>query len=398
MNKKAVVPMWRKKFALMVDRVKNPFGKLRLLIKQRLGWMGIPQILAFRGFGNSHEIYLKGRVLEDSGLLSAEKSDSIWKNILAMIKRYMSDELPGLRLCARFQGTQHIVCTDQSGIFDFHITTEFPVSPEDGWEQVELELLDKISDAQPCIKTHAEVLIPRPESQFGIISDVDDTIMISHATRFFKKVKLMLLKNARTRMPFEGVAGFYRALHEGQGGTCKNPIFYVSSSEWNLYDLLSDFCTFQGIPKGPFLLRSLTTRFYKVGRGSNSHDHKLDKIRHLLGISGNLKFILIGDSGQKDPEIYNTIARETPDRVAGIYIRDVRPSRHKDVLALAHALQELHIEMLLVKDTMEAARHALQMGFITEHALRDIAIEKYKDKHTPGDLQQMVKETLSSHS
>lgn len=203
----------------------------------------------------------------------------------------------------------------------------------------------------------------------------------------------MLLKNARTRMPFEGVAGFYRALYQGREGI-KNPIFYVSSSEWNLYDLLIDFCVYQGIPKGPFLLRRLATRFYHIGRGSGSHDHKIEKIRHIIQVFKGLKFILIGDSGQQDPEIYSRIAHEAPECIAAIYIRDVHPSRHKAVLSLAHDLQKLHIEMVMVKDTMEAARHALQMGFISEKYMHDIAVEKYKDKHTPGDLKQLITEKL----
>src|SRR5690606_25786914 len=110
------------------------------------------------------------------------------------------------------------------------------------------------------------------ESQLGIISDIDDTILISHSTSLIKKLRLMLLKNASTRLPFEGVAAFYRALHRGINSNCLNPLFYVSSSEWNLYDLLIDFCNHQHIPKGTFMLHDLKVgilKLFKSGRGKH---------------------------------------------------------------------------------------------------------------------------------
>jgi phosphatidate phosphatase APP1 len=110
---------------------------------------------------------------------------------------------------------------------------------------------------QTDVSADGHILVPPAASQFGVISDVDDTILVSGVTNLLRMARLAFLNNARTRLPFAGVAAFYRALQSGPESTLFNPVFYVSSSPWNLYDLLVDFCAVQGIPKGPFMLRDV---------------------------------------------------------------------------------------------------------------------------------------------
>ena len=85
------------------------------------------------------------------------------------------------------------------------------------------------------------MLTPPPSARFGVISDIDDTVLVSHVTSPFKMALVSLFGNAHTRSPFPGVAEFYQALQGGVGGAEQNPIFYVSSSPWNFYDLLHFF-------------------------------------------------------------------------------------------------------------------------------------------------------------
>src|SRR5690606_26771482 len=194
----------------------------------------------------------------------------------------------------------------------------------------DLELMEEVVPDQKDISARGQVMLLTSDSQFGIISDVDDTILVSKATNLLKKLRLMLFKNAHSRLPFEGVAAFYRALQKGVTGNFYNPIFYVSSSEWNLYDLLVDFCLVRGIPKGPFLLQTLEEDWYKFWKsGGGTHGHKVDKIRHILTTYHDLRFILIGDSGQKDAEIYSKIVHEYPERILAIYIRDVSKKKRQ---------------------------------------------------------------------
>jgi phosphatidate phosphatase APP1 len=99
----------------------------------------------------------------------------------------------------------------------------------------------------------------------------------------------------------------------------KNPIFYLSSSPWNLYDFLTDFLDTNQLPGGPLLLTDLGVkdkRFFPSHR-----EHKISFLRELL-TTYSYPVVLIGDTGQKDPEIYLEIAQQFPGRVKVIYLRD----------------------------------------------------------------------------
>jgi phosphatidate phosphatase APP1 len=181
-------------------------------------------------------------------------------------------------------------------------------------------------------------------------------------------------------LPFEGVAAFYRALHRGLEGRPRNPVFYVSSSPWNLYDLLVDFLTLKGLPKGPLLLRDLgldRQKFIKSGHGT----HKIAQVDRLFEMYPDLPFILIGDSGQHDPEIYKQVVERDPDRVLAIYIRDVStPRRAREVQALATDVEAAGVPMQLVPDTEAAAEHAVAKEFIPESALPRVHRAKVSDE------------------
>ena len=132
-----------------------------------------------------------------------------------------------------------------------------------------------------------------------------------------------MLGNARTRLPFPGVAGFYRALRDGATGDENNPIFYVSSSPWNLYDVISEFMDLQEIPRGPILLRDWDYQPRIALVAIRHFDHKGVAIRNIMQMYPELPFILIGDTSQHDPEIYRQFVEEFPGRIPAIYIRDV---------------------------------------------------------------------------
>ncbi len=363
---------------------------LRLRTKKKLGWLGPPIILPYRGFGNHHELYLRGRVLEDNGLAKPANKNKIWHNIIAMYKRYISSELPGVRVQACFAGICKEVVTNDAGYFQVRFTFAQPLQTECNWIEIDLKLLDQVVPWQGEVTVKGKVMISQDSHQFGVISDVDDTILISKATNMYKKLLLMFLKNARTRMPFEGVAAFYKALQEGVDGSYFNPIFYVSSSSWNLYDLLVDFCEVREIPKGPFLLRDSRLDEFKFISSIHT-GHKLKQIEHIMSTYKDLNFILIGDSGQKDAEIYQKVIKEFPGRVLAVYIRDVsKEARDEAVRAIAATLKDSGVEMLLVRDTEEAAIHASQHGYINPYTLTVVTKEKLKDMEAPSDLRHFV--------
>ncbi len=338
-------------------------------LKKIFGFESPPLIVAYRGYGTRSRVYVRGHVLDDRVLYESQIKDRRRQNLTAMLSRYLSKGIPDVRVGIRFADQYREVTTNIKGYFETVFEFAQPLQ-QSGWLSVAYEVLDHLTENQEALVQQGEVYILEPNPAFGIISDVDDTILISHSGATWKKLGLILWKNSKTRLPFKGVASFYTALHHGSEKGQRNPIFYVSSSEWNLYDFLADFCRVQEIPKGPFLLKSLKTGLLELFKsGGGKHDHKQEKIQHLLSLFADLKFILIGDSSQKDASIYTEIARQFPDRILVIYIRSVSKRRKLEVvLNLANHLkvQHQHLEMLLVNDTAIAAKHAFEAGFIDE--------------------------------
>nr|WP_262919038.1 App1 family protein [Tunicatimonas sp. TK19036] len=201
----------------------------------------------------------------------------------------------------------------------------------------------------------------------------------------------MLFKNAKTRLPFDGASAFYQALYQGPNLEKNHPFFYVSSSEWNLYDLLVDFCEHHDFPKGPFLLKDAQIHLKKIWKaGGGNHHHKYEKICRIFDMYPHLPFILVGDSGQHDAEIYSELSQKHPNRILAIYIRDVRPSRHQAVKDIANELAKKNIEMVLVKDTEEAALHALKHGFLHPEAIQAIVDEKQLNQAMDAEFFQIL--------
>jgi phosphatidate phosphatase APP1 len=356
--------------------------------QERLGPL---RIIPYRGFGNRQEALITGRLLECKDIQPARQQDSIWKNLKAMGKRFLSTEIPNARIQAEFLGKTYQVSTDEEGYFSFTMQVNEKLDDELLWHPVKLILLDKIGNNESTVEAEGHVLIATPEAEFGVISDVDDTVLKTNATSFIRMMKETFLMNASTRLPFKGVAGFYRALHMGgHKDKYKNPLYFVSSSPWNLYDMLEEFWEINKIPAGPFLLRDLgldENKFIKSGH----LEHKLKQVESVFAYTKNLPFILIGDSGQHDPEIYRQVVHDFPGRVIAIYIRDVtmdeRDAQVVEIIEHMAGHQE-EVEMLLVKDTEMAARHALSKGLILEENLIDVLKEKSKDESpTPADVK-----------
>lgn len=345
-----------------------PFRRLKVYLKQQAGWLDIPKIQVYNGFGNEKEFFIQGMVIEDKGLTIPNENHKFWHNMLATIKRFSGDEIAGVNVKASFEDQVKATETDEQGFFSFRF--EFKDNPKlqtgINWLNVHFHLLDKIIENQPEIETTGQAMIIAGGNGHIIVSDIDDTVMVSHSTQLLKKLRLMLFKNALTRHPFEGISSFYRALEKGNKSNGRHPFFYVSSSEWNLYDLLDDFFRHNQLPNGIFLLRRLEhsiLHFWKSGGGS--HQHKYSKIKHLLNLYPIRKFILIGDSGQRDPEIYTRLALKFPGRIDTIFIRKIRSraffTRDENI---EEELKKVNTSYFEVKNSHEAGLIALEKGYI----------------------------------
>jgi phosphatidate phosphatase APP1 len=311
-------------------------------------------VLPYLGYGTAQKVVIRGRVLEDEGFRPSADADSRWRNLIRFYKRLESDEVPGARLRA---GDTEAV-TDGEGYFRLEIMGSF----RPGWNDVGVELLHPAR-----AQSTARVLVPAQEAGFGLISDIDDTVVTSNVTSKVKMIMTVALTNARTRKPFKGVAAFYRALHAGV-----NPVFYVSKSPWNLYAPIVEYLEVQGLPPGPVMLRDFGFRAEK--------EHKRKAIEEILTTYPQLKFLLSGDSGEQDPEIYADIVRRFPERVRAIYIRSVKRKRISEIQELALEVAKTGCQLVLAEDAETAAVHAAAEGLIQASDLRAVRSDRESDE------------------
>jgi phosphatidate phosphatase APP1 len=330
-------------------------------LRRRLGVARPLRVLPYRGYGTAERALIQARVLEDREVRSVRLRHTVVGSALASYKRYATREIPGARVAVRWGDKRWEGTTDEEGFLEMWVAPPSGVVP--GWNPVELELLAPEPEGAAIVS--APLLVAGPSAELGVISDIDDTVIATGVTNPLKRAWALFLTEHRTRLPFEGVDAFYSALREGRDGRADNPIFYVSSSPWNLYEHLDEFLALHRIPAGPLLLRDwgLSRQGFAPGGG---HSHKLDKIRGVLGTFKRLPFILIGDSGQEDAEHYRTIVREFPGRVRCVYIRNVSQGtrRREELERIAADVRAAGSELVAVDDTVTAARHAAVQGWI----------------------------------
>ncbi len=370
---------WRKVVTVGLYQVERQMDTFKFRLRKRFGRLNAVTILAYRGHGTPEMIYLKGRVIEQKWVATVH-TDSAWRNLLNTYRRFASDEIGGARVRATFGGVARETVSDRGGYFEFALPPDPALlSPKRVWYDVTLELVEYPGPRQADTRVIAPVIVPPPDAEFGVISDLDDTVIQSDVVHLLKLARNTFLKNSHTRLPFEGVAAFYHALQAGTRGS-HNPIYYVSSSPWNLYDLIVDFFDVRGIPPGPLFMADLGITAEQLLK-PDRRKHKLTQIRMLLATHPTLPFILIGDSGEVDPDVYLQTVEDYPGRIKAIYIRDVNPELDAQVIAsIAERVRLAGSEMLLVKDTVGAAVHAAAKGFILPEALPIIRQERNVDK------------------
>jgi phosphatidate phosphatase APP1 len=318
-------------------------------------------ISPYRGFGNGQELLIRGRVLVDKRITRATAAEPLWRNVLNTYRRFQSDEVANARIVASYREAVVESVTDQEGYFLIRLQTDVGTgfSPSERAEARSTWLDVNLSLPDHGVTSTAHVLVPREDARFGVISDIDDTIVRTNATSLIGMTR-SIINNAAARLPFEGVADLYRALHLE-----RNPIFYVSSSPWNLYELLHDYMDINQIPHGPMLLQDWGIEETVLVIASHT-EHKMAQIGSILDYYPDLKWILIGDSGQHDPEIYLQVIRAHPGRVLAAFIRDVTPDlRDSAVAGIIAESNAAGVEMLYVRDSAEALEHARRMGLIS---------------------------------
>ena len=265
----------------MGQEIEERFDRFKYELRRRYGRVAPPEVVTYRGHGTREALFMKGRVLEAKGLTRSSAADTIRTNLRNMARRFLSDEVSYARLRASYAGQKVSVVADEEGFFDVRFDLPEPPDAGTAWHTVEVELLGAGIEA----RASGSVLVPEG-ARFAVISDLDDTVIQTGVTSILTMLRTALLNNAHTRLPFEGVTHFYRAL---QGES--NPIFYVSSSPWNLYDLLEDFLNVHNLPAGPLFLNDWSPTSLK-----GHEQHNLGGICTLLATYPGWPFVLVSDS------------------------------------------------------------------------------------------------------
>ncbi len=292
--------------------------QFRRLVKHRLGVLDPLRLDVYRGFASDQRVVLRGRALENELPAPADPNDNLFVNLRRSLRLFESDEVPGVQLTVTFADVTCDVVTDSEGYFDVEVP--LTQAPRAGWLPSAVEVRGGDLEQSREVVGVGQVLVPPANARFGVISDIDDTILRSHVQSRARQVYVTLLGNSISRLSYPGTPELYRGLERAsQGG----PFFYVSRSAWNVHVVLERFIERQGLPLGPLLLRDIGL----LPRRSASASHKPREIERVLSMYPNMPFVLIGDSGQGDADTYTALARQHPGRVLAILVRNVSNNR-----------------------------------------------------------------------
>jgi phosphatidate phosphatase APP1 len=305
-------------------RVEDSFKQWRMRRARRRG--DVEQVEAYTGYGSTTQVRVLGRVqmvpeaVRRYGLMrrfvllrlrrSKERSVRGWRSFVRVA-------VPNSTVKVRIQGHEFDLKADRGGVLD----GTFDVQLEPGSHDVVFETVDdQLSTAQ--------VIVAPAEQQVGIISDIDDTVMVTSLPRPLLAAWNTFVLDEHARVAVPGMNVLYQRLIEKFGAEA-TPFFYLSTGSWNVAPTLSRFLSRNLYPYGPLLLTDwgpTTKRLFRSGT-----EHKRTSLRLLVETLPHVKWILIGDDGQHDESIYGEFAAEYPDHVLAVVIRQL--SNTESVLA-----------------------------------------------------------------
>jgi phosphatidate phosphatase APP1 len=340
------------------------FAQLRRHYKRKWGLLAPLRIAVYGGYGSPTHVTVRGRVLEERLGAAPTPSDRGLMNLKRAWGQLESDEVPGVGVLVSAAGRVAHAVSDDEGYFVARL--ELP-GVEPGWLAVEAEIVEAPYGFSERVIAQGAVLLPAPGARFGVISDIDDTILRTHVRNKAKMVLVTLLGNALTRLSFDGTTELYQGLLAGGGNA---PFFYVSRSMWNIFPLLEHFIDHQKLPRGPLLLRDVS-----LLSDRRALPHKEQAIGEILATYPELPFVLIGDTAQRDLDIYLAAARANPGRVLTILIRNVSSQKRAERLRRLASEAAPGCNALVFDDSRQAIEHCVTLGLWSPPQLVAAAIE-----------------------
>jgi phosphatidate phosphatase APP1 len=338
-------------------------------LKQRfMNWLGLSDdvtIKVYHGYGHPEQITIYGHVFKLSPLPRKKYRKSFLRNTWALLRLFMVKPFAGLDVEMQWESQLLTSKTDRDGFFKFSWKDEPPL-PQ-GWHEV--TVIAKRNGGE-IANAKGHVYIPYT-TQYGFISDIDDTFLISHSSNLRKRLFVLFTQNARTRKPFEGVVKHYQMLAvSNTTPEAPNPFFFVSSSEWNLYDYILEFTKVHEIPQGVFLLNTLKQFSQLLRTGQNNHQTKFTRIARILENYPSQRFVLLGDSSQHDPYIYEAIVAHFPKQIHAVYIRDVYAKNKQKAADVLHKIESRGVACCFFEHSSDAILHSRKIGLIGEGVIK----------------------------
>ncbi len=313
-------------------RAEDQFNAILGSRLRRRGWLVRAE--AYTGYGNPRQVRLLARTLlarpgrvrpgPSSGAGLPEPSAArdeprfSYEPMRAVpgVRNFLAAAAMHQQVTISLGGKTFQATSDRGGYLDLMVD----VALEPGWHEAVLTTVDGDTVRLP-------VQIIGDDVTFGVVSDIDDTVMVTYLPRPLLAGwnAFVLSENARRVVP--GMPVLYAEIQHRHPGT---PTFYLSTGAWNVAPVLRRFLAAHGFPPGPLLLTDwgpTNSGFFRSGR-----EHKQSELRALLALFPQIRWMLIGDDGQHDPQIYGELAAEHPDRVRAIVLRELTGSEH----VLAH--------------------------------------------------------------
>lgn len=292
--------------------------------KTEAGWR--PKVTGFRGYGSQQRVHVLGRVLmadpeeEETAPNLSRRQEGFYQQAQQISeeaqrgwRQFFTVQVGGLPVTVHAGDQTVHATTNPNGYVDVLVEDH---GLEPGWQDVTIQ-------AEGSEPQRAEVLITPPGTKVGLISDVDDTVLVTWLPRPLLAAWNSWVRHTNKRQPVSGMSEFYREMLNEHPDA---PVFYLSTGAWNTYGTLVDFLHKHGLPKGPLLLTDwgpTPTGLFRSGQ-----EHKKVQLRNLFIEYPDIQWILVGDDGQHDPLIYGEAVFEHPDRIIGVALRQLSPGEH----------------------------------------------------------------------
>jgi phosphatidate phosphatase APP1 len=320
-----------------------------------------PVLKLYRGYANEQELIVFGHVFRPNTAGDYEFEKKRFKNARSIIQMFRIKTIPNADVYLEHNGMKIHTKALDDGYFKFCIPIKEGI--DYGWTDYYVSIFHEGEE----IREKGTYIRPY-EGTLGFISDIDDTFLVSHTRNAFKKLYILLWKNINKRKIFDDVVPHYQALSTSGRNTKEetNAFFYVSSSEWNLYSFIVKFIEKHELPRAVLLLKDIKTSlmdFFVTGRGD--HNHKFDKIKHILEFYPHLQYTLLGDDSQQDPFLYEDVCKIFPLTVKAVYIRQTGSHKKAKAVAAIKNIELMGVEACYFKNSSEAIEHSRRIGLIS---------------------------------